>query len=246
LAELITVGGYPESVLAPSERARSLFLRNFTTTVLGREAILDAGSRRDPATLRAVFAALAARTAAELNLSDLSSDLGLTRATVTAHVALLETLRQVVLLEPWATNAASRAKRRPKIVLADSGVAASQLGASAASLRDPRNPEFGPLLETFVIAEILRQTTWTDDVELAHYRDRDGREVDLIVRSPRGIVGVEIKATASPDRRAVRHLEYLAARAGPRWRGGVLLHSGAQTAKLGDRIHSVPLSRLWA
>lgn len=246
LAGAIVAGGYPESVLARDARARSLFLRNFTTTVLGREAILDAGSRRDPTTLRSMFRALAARTANELNTSDLSSDLGLTRPTVTAHVALLETLRQVVLIEPWATSAATRAKRRPKIVVADCGVAAAQLGASVASLRDPRSADFGPLLETFVIGELLRQSAWTESVELAHYRDRDGREVDLIVRTPRGIVGVEVKATASPDRRAAQQLEYLATKAGTRWLGGIVLHSGAQVAKLGDRIHAVPLSRLWS
>ena len=244
--ERITTGGYPESVLASSERARALFLRNFTQTVLSREAVLDAGEHRDDLTLRRVFAALAARTAGELNISDLAADLQLNRATVTAHVALLETLRQIVLIQPWATSAATRAKRRSKVMLADSGVAATQLGATTAGLHDLKNADFGPLLETFVIGELLRQAAWADDIRLAHYRDRDGREVDLIVVSDSGIVGIEVKATSSPDRRAANHLEYLATRAGAKWQGGVVLHTGAQTAQIGDRIHAVPISRLWS
>jgi predicted AAA+ superfamily ATPase len=57
----------------------------------------------------------------------------------------------------------------------------------------------GRLFETFVVMELLRQAGWQDEpVRLFHYRDKDGREVDLILERRDGaVIGVEAKAAAS-------------------------------------------------
>lgn len=60
------------------------------------------------------------------------------------------------------------------------------------------------------------------------------------------VVGIEIKATATPARRDVRHVEWLRDRLGERFIGGVLLHTGLVTTTLADRIYALPISALWA
>ncbi len=50
--------------------------------------------------------------------------------------------------------------------------------------------EFGHLLETFAVSELLKQVSWLDDVVTeGHWRTRDGVEVDLVLeRSDGGVV----------------------------------------------------------
>ncbi|MFB7877669.1 DUF4143 domain-containing protein [Nocardia sp. NPDC056064] len=82
-----------------------------------------------------------------------------------------------------------------KLAFVDSGIAAHQIGADARSLRRPSG-QLGGLLEGFVLMEIARQLSWSDEeVELFHYRTRDQVEVDAVLENRRGeVVGIEVKA----------------------------------------------------
>jgi predicted AAA+ superfamily ATPase len=81
----------------------------------------------------------------------------------------------------------------------DSGLAGWLLGLSAAKINS-RNPaaltEFGHLVETFAVGEILKQVSWADEVITAsHFRTEAGDEVDLVLETWDGrVVGFEIKA----------------------------------------------------
>ena len=129
--------------------------------------------------------------------------------------------------------------------MVDSGLAANLLGFDAERLLDPGAP-IGPLLEGFVLMELARQLTWSDQrAELYHYRTRDKVEVDAVLENRRGqTVGIEIKASAtvrSPDFRGLRHL---ADRLGDYFIVGIVLYTGTQTLPFGDRMRAMPLSAL--
>lgn len=80
-----------------------------------------------------------------------------------------------------------------------SGLAGWLLGLSAAKINS-RNPavltEFGHLVETFAVGEILKQVSWSDEVTTAsHFRTETGDEVDLVLETWDGrVAGFEIKA----------------------------------------------------
>jgi hypothetical protein len=83
----------------------------------------------------------------------------------------------------------------------DPGVAARLLRLSPDKLarRDPTVlTQFGHLLETFVVSEILAQATWTEQiVSVGHWRTRDGIEVDLVLETDDGrVVAFEIKSAS--------------------------------------------------
>ena len=243
--ELIAGGGFPDSVRATSKRARTVHFSAYAQTVISREAMGDAGSRRDPAILQWVFNVVTARTAQEFILESIAADAGVTTETASAHLAVLTTLHQVVLIPGWASTAASRAKRRPKIVSVDSGLAAFVLGHTAETIAEPRCHEFGQLVETYVVGELLRQAAWEDRCDVFHYRDRDQREVDLILTNGSTIVGIEVKASATVDRRWGDHLRYLGERVGSKWVGGIVLYAGEHAVSLGGGVRAVPISSLW-
>ena len=87
----------------------------------------------------------------------------------------------------------------------------------------PGHPLDGALLESFVVNELLRQTGWSrEPVSLSHWRDRTGREVDVIVETgDRTVVGVEVKATVDvTEGDFLQTLSRSAARNGCRGLGG--------------------------
>lgn len=106
----------------------------------------------------------------------------------------------------------------------------------------------GTFYETFVAAEIARQISWLDDrPEMFHFRDRDQREVDLLLEHRDGsVTAVEIKASATVDRRDLRGLAHLRDKLGGRFKAGALVYAGASTVPFGDRLAAVRLSGLWS
>lgn len=106
----------------------------------------------------------------------------------------------------------------------------------------------GPIIEGFVLTELLRQASAAPDPpELAHYRDRDTTEIDIIIESPDDrVAAIEVKTGPGAAPAAVRNLVSLRDRLGTRFAVGVVLHSGPEGAQLGDRIITLPISALWA
>ena len=101
--------------------------------------------------------------------------------------------------------------------------------------------------ETFAAMELLRQAEWSaDPPDLYHYRDRHGREVDVVLERRNGeVIGVEVKAAATVTESDFRSLRYLKEKLGARFKAGVVLYTGAQTLPFGDRLAAVPLVGLW-
>ncbi|MCL2770339.1 MAG: DUF4143 domain-containing protein, partial [Solirubrobacterales bacterium] len=135
--------------------------------------------------------------------------------------------------------------------IADPGLAAHLLGVDEQGLSLPTSPARGPLIETFVIDELVRQAArlLEPEVALHHYRTRDQAEVDVVAEAADGrIVAFEVKATRSVARDAFRTLASLRERvdrAGERFVAGVVLYMGDQALPAGDRLAALPLSHLW-
>ena len=77
-------------------------------------------------------------------------------------------------------------------------------------------------------------------------RDKDGAEVDIVVElGSRSVAGVEVKAAATVTQSDFRGLRKLASAAGDRFARGVVLYDGEASMRFGDRLHAVPIRRLW-
>lgn len=239
-------GGFPEAVLATSDRARRAFFTDYVRTISQRDIseLSRLAQRVDFAT---VLRLLAARTSGELNASTLANDAGIGAETMRRYLPLLEAVFMVWRLPAWSTNLTSKVTQRPKIHLVDYGLAASLIGASAEALATVGSPLAGPLLETMVACEVAKQATWAEtDCRLFHWRNRDGREIDLLLeRSDGRVVAVEVKAAADVGDHDLRHLAWLRDRLGQRFVAGAVLHLGDRARRWGDRLVSLPVNALW-
>ena len=163
--------------------------------------------------------------AQELNVASLARDVGINGETLRSYLALLETIYLHVRLPAWSTNFTSRAKHHPKVHMVDTGLAANVLGLSAERLSTPTTQMAGPLFETLVVNELVRQQAWSEErVRLGHYRDREQREVDLILESGDGrVVAVEMKAARDVDEIYFRWVAYLRDRLGDLFINGIVI-----------------------
>jgi predicted AAA+ superfamily ATPase len=113
-------------------------------------------------------------------------------------------------------------------------------------VRSDRTP-FGALLETFVLAELLKLTSWTGQrLAFAHFRDKDRNEVDIVVEDRRGrVVGLEIKAAATVTGADFGGLRRLAEACGDRLALGLVLYDHDRMVPFGERLFAAPISALW-
>lgn len=245
-ADLVVRGGFPEAVRAGADRRRRFFA-GYVDSILGR-GVEELGSVRDPDATARVLRLAAARSAALTNMSAIGRELGIDHKTVGNHLRSLEQLFLVARLPAWHANLGHRVVRGPKLHVADSGLLCSLIGADAERLVADGTMA-GGIFETFAVTEVMRQAASGDfahDVTLHHYRDQPGNEVDLVLeRRNDDVVGIEVKASASPRPRDAAGLKLLRDRLGDRFKQGLLLHLGPTAIPIGDRISAVPLAGLW-
>jgi predicted AAA+ superfamily ATPase len=246
-AEQIIRGGFPEIVDASWSRRRRFF-SGYADSILGRE-VDELSSLRDSEASGRVLRLLTARSAALTNFSSIGRELGIDHKTVAAHIRALEQLFIVIRLPAWHANLGHRVVRSAKLHVADTGMLCSLLGVDAERL-DEDSGLAGSVFETFVVSEIVRLASVSELgplLNLYHYRDQRGHEVDLVIEHANGeVVGIEVKASASPRLRDAAGLTLLRDRLGDRFRQGVLLHLGPESLSLGERLSAVPLAGLWS
>lgn len=243
-------GGMPVALRRGSELERRRWFAAYTDLVMARD-VLDLRAIRQREALPKLLRALVGQTGQLLNVAKAAERAGLSRAVGIDYVQLLEAVFLVRRLGAWGRTLNSRANASPKLHALDSGVGGwlMGLGADRLARRDPTSLEqFGHLLETFAVHEVLKQADWLAEPPAAgHYRTKDDAEVDLVLeRFDGGVCGIEVKAGTVIGARDCRGLVGLRERLGSSFLGGVVLHLGDRGYRLGDRLFAVPLDRLWA
>ena len=247
LAQLVVAGGFPPAASMTSDRSRRQWLVDYARTLVTRD-LVELSRVQRATELPGLLAVLAGLTAQELNTTKLSSAFAVPEQTTRAYLSLLETLYVCHRLPAWSGSALARARKRPKLHFVDSGLSAALRGVTADQIAHPDDgARFGPLLETFVVAELAKQATWSDvPLRLMHYRDDAKREIDVIVEAGDGrVIACEVKGALDVTDRDAQHMAYIRDRIGDRFVHGLVLHPGDRVTSLGDRLTAAPVSMLW-
>jgi len=131
-------------------------------------------------------------------------------------------------LPPYFENLSKRVVKSPKIYFTDTGLAAHLLGIATAE-QARRDPLRGGLYENLVILEVLKDRLNRGlRAELFFYRDSRGNEVDLVVRSGRKLLPVEIKSGATFTDAYLKGIENFRKTLGARAVPGVVVYNGDQ------------------
>ena len=238
-------GGYPEAITRPTSRRRHAWAKQYIDAIIQRD-VLDVASIDKLDQLPRFLRALAQTAGQMCNYSQLGAQVGLDGKTASRYIAVFERMYLLKRVEVWASNRLQRVVKSAKLQYIDSGLLSTLLELTADEVQQDRT-RFGPVLETFVFAELLKATTTAEgDYRLMYYRDADKVEVDIVAENPAGeLIAVEVKAAATVNERDLRGLKKLSGLAGDRFRMGILLYDGDETVPVGDHIWAVPISSLW-
>lgn len=245
LAVAVCQGGYPEPIERSQSRA-SRWFRQYIAAILEKD-VKDIAGIHDERELKRLLDLLSLRTANLLNKSALAGELRIERRTVERYLAVLEKLFLVRQLLPWHRNEAKRLIKTPKVHVCDSGLVCALRGLKAEHWQK-KSIEFGHVLESFVVQQLMTQASWMDEaLRFYHYRDKDQVEVDLVIENGADVWGVEIKRATKVSQSDAKGLQRLKTQSGKHFVGGVLLYSGTAVFPLDDlkQCYAVPMSYLW-
>ncbi|MBD3895456.1 ATP-binding protein [Halomonas sp. ML-15] len=243
-AEVLCQGGYPEPNRRRPHRARQWY-RQYLNAIVQRD-VRDIAAIQDEDGMLRLIELLAYRTASLLNVSTLSKEQGMERATVVKYLGILERLFLVQQLPAWHRNQAKRLIKSPKLHLMDTGLAAA-LGRLGPDQWLTKAERFGALMESHVVEQLMAQASWVDpELRFSHYRDKDQVEVDLVIERGQELWGVKVKRAASVQAKDAAGLARLADQAGRGFRGGMLIYTGRHCLKLQvPGCYAVPVGMLW-
>jgi len=176
------------------------------------------------------------------NYNSIAKDIGVSIDTVKRWTSILETSGVIYLLYPYSNNHLKRAIKTPKVYFADTGLLAYltrwltrdtlKNGASA-----------GKVFETFIISEIIKSflNVGISRPGLYFYRDRDQKEIDLIIEDGRDIYPVEIKMTAKPDIKMAKSFNLLKDIPGVNLKEGVIICQYDKVHWLKENLVALPI-----
>ena len=231
---LWTRGGFPDSVLAPNDRASMRWRRDFIRTYLERDVPMF-GPRIPAETLRRFWTMLAHRQSGLLNASELGRALGVDSKTVASYLDLLVDLLLVRRLPPWHANLGKRLVKSPKVYVRDSGLVHALLGLE--TLDDILgHPVAGASWEGFAVETLV--ATAPEGTVPHFFRTAAGAEIDLLLSLPGGrLWAFEIKRSLAP--KAERGFHFACDDLQPERR--VVIYPGDETFPVGHGVEAMPL-----
>lgn len=236
-AHLLRWGGMPALLHLPEEE-RWKWLRDYEYTYLERD-LSDLARLDDLEPFRKFQTRAALRSGNLLQYSELARDAGVSVDTARRYLEYLRISYQSILLQPYHRNITSSVIKTPKLYWVDTGILRQLTGF--------RGEPSGDLYETYVVGEIYKWMKTVQRTEaLTFYRTRSGLEVDLLLETNRGIIGMEIKARETVTPSDTRPLRDVAHGLGGQWRGGIVIYRGHEIRKIAEpSIWAVPSRRLF-
>ncbi len=234
---LLQWGGMP-ALLPLTEDEKWKWLRDYEFTYLERD-LSDLARIEDLGPFRKFQKLSALRSGKLLNYSELARDASVSVDTARRYLEYLRLSYQTILLQPYYKNITSSVIKTPKIYWLDVGLLRQLTGFKG---------EFsGEIYETMVVGEIIKWIKTTQrDGEVYFYRTRSGLELDILLQTESGLIGMEIKARKEVARTDLRAMKEIAERLGRAWRGGLVIYQGDPIKKLSEpSIWAVPSRRLF-
>ncbi|OGT21738.1 MAG: ATPase [Gammaproteobacteria bacterium RBG_16_57_12] len=237
LYQLIWRGSFP-AIALDDGMDRDLFYRSYVQTYLQRDIRDLARVGNEMAFLR-FLRTVAARTGQLLNLAELARDADVAPNTAKSWLSILQSSGLVYLLEPYHTNIAKRLVKTPKLYFLDTGLCAYLTEWSSPETLEA-GAMAGAVLETWMMTELLKGY-WHNGLAAPfyYYRDKDQREIDLLILKDGVLYPLEFKKSASPRKEMVRHFQVLEKFNVPIGPGGVVCLV-EQALPLTDRAQAMP------
>ncbi len=195
-------GGMP-ALLSGQYSNRRIVYSSYINTYFDRD-VRDLSGTIDSLKFMNFITAVAALSGQMLNYKTIADGCDIDQATAKSWLRILEKLGIIFYLHPYSNNALKRTIKTPKLYFFDTGLVCyltkwsdgDTLMSGAMS---------GAILENFVVSEIMKSYYNAGrEPFVYYYRDKDTKEIDLIMEENGKLYPIEIKKTATPDVRLTR------------------------------------------
>lgn len=237
LDQLWLRGGFPRSFLAGSDADSYRWRGAFVRTYLERDLPM-LGFRLAADTVRRFWTMVAHYHAQTWNAAELARALAVSEGTIRNHLGVLTSTFMARRLRPWHVNLGKRVVKSPKVYLTDSGLLHRLLGLDSREAL-LGHPKVGASWEGFALEQVIRRLGAERD-ECYFWALHSGAELDLLVVRGTQRLGFEFKLTDAPRvtrsmRSALEVLDLTRLD---------VVHAGAHSFPLADRIRALSLHRL--
>lgn len=170
--EYFLFGGFPEVVLEDNVSQKQLLLNDIFKSYFEKD-VRNLSDFREVNIFRDLILLLMERTGSKLEISKLSSELGISRDTVYSYLHFLQGTYFIYLISPFTRSRDREVAGSKKVYLCDSGL-----------LNRFAQVSLGSLFENSVFCDLRKYG------EIHYYQRRSGREIDFILNEE---IALEIK-----------------------------------------------------
>lgn len=182
---------------------RNMFYSSYLSTYIERD-VRELSGAIDALKFSRFITAVAARASQLVNYKAMADDADIDQNTAKAWLQILETLGIIFLLHPYSNNVLKRTIKTPKLYFYDTGFVCYLTKWSSPEVAE-NGAMSGALFENFTVSEIMKSyQNAGKEPYLNYYRDRDAREIDVIIEGDGKLCPLEIKKTANPDKRITK------------------------------------------
>jgi len=218
--ERIYKGSMP--AIASGEKANSqIFYSSYLSTYIERD-VRELSDAIDALKFMRFMTAVAARCSQMLNVADIAQDTDINQRKAKDWLRILETLGIVFYLHPYSNNLLKRLVKTSKLYFYDTGLVCYLTKWSSPQVLEAGAMN-GAILENYVVSEIAK--TWLNvgrEPYMYYYRDKDAKEIDIVLEHDGILNPIEIKKTSNPGTELTRAFSLLDRGSVPRGKGAVI------------------------
>jgi len=189
-------GGMPE-LLARPQISRDIFYGSYVNTYIERD-IRDLTQVADESAFLRFLTVAAANTARPVRYEELAAQTGVSAPTAKKWLSVLASSGLIALIQPFHHNLLKRTVKMPLLHFLDTGLCAYLTGWSDPVVLE-RGAMSGQIFESWVFSELYKSYLNAGlRPPFFYYRDKDSKEIDLLIYENGTLCPIEIKKTASP------------------------------------------------
>ena len=200
---------------------RDVFYSSYLQTYIERD-VKEQVALTDTLLFADLVRSTACRAGQMLKVHDIAQDVGVSDDTAKRWLGVLEKSGVVFYLWPYSNNLLKRTIKTPKLYFFDTGLVAYLTRYSTPEIL-ANGAMNGAILENYVVAEVLKSYhNNARDCLLWYYRDKDNREVDMVIEADGQLHPLEVKRSVNPAAGLVGAFGVLDRASVPRGKGAIL------------------------
>lgn len=213
--------GSMPAIVSEKNSNSQIFYSSYLTTYIERD-VREVSDAIDSLKFLHFITAVAARCGQILNIAEIARDADINQKQAKNWLGVLETLGLIFYLHPYSNNMLKRLVKTPKLYFYDTGLVCYLTKWSSAETLQSGAMN-GAILENYVVAEIRKTyLNCGKDPYMYYYRDKDAREIDIILEHDGVLNPIEIKKTANPGSELIKVFKLLDKSSAKRSKGAVV------------------------